>query len=87
MDITYTSMARGFVYLVAVLDWFSWKVLAWRLSITLETAPGLEALDEAIRRFGKPETVNSDQVSQFTSIDCIKGLRGAGIQFRTQNIE
>ena len=79
-DITYIPMARGFVYLVAVLDWFSRKVLAWRLSITLETAPCLEALDEAIRRFGKPEIMNSDQGSQFTSIDFIKALRDAGIQ-------
>ena len=80
MDITYIPMARGFVYLVAVLDWFSRKVLAWRLSVTLETAPCLEALNEAIRRFGKPEIMNSDQGSQFTSIDFIKALKDAGVQ-------
>jgi len=80
MDITYIPMARGFVYLVAVLDWFSRKVLAWRLSVTLETAPCLEALNEAIRRFGKPEIMNSDQGSQFTSIDFIKALKEADIQ-------
>ena len=79
-DITYIPMARGFVYLVAVLDWFSRKVLAWRLSVTLETAPCLEALNEAIRRFGKPEIMNSDQGSQFTSIDFIKALKDADIK-------
>ncbi len=73
-------MARGFVYLVAVLDWFSRKVRAWRLSVTLETAPCLEALGEAIRRFGKLEIMNSDQGSQFTSIDVIKALKDADIK-------
>ncbi|WP_281020121.1 IS3 family transposase [Minwuia sp. IMCC3060] len=80
MDITYIPMARGFVYLVAVLDWFSRKVLAWRLSVTLETAPCLEALNDALRRYGKPEIMNSDQGSQFTSIDFIKALKDADIQ-------
>jgi len=80
MDITYVPMARGFVYLVAVLDWFSRKVLAWRLSVTLETAPCLEALNEAMRRYGKPEIMNTDQGSQFTSIDFIKALKDADIQ-------
>lgn len=80
MDITYIPMARGFVYLVAVLDWFSRKVLAWRLSITLETGPCIEALNEAMRRYGKPEIMNTDQGSQFTSIDFIKVLRDGEIQ-------
>ncbi len=80
MDITYIPMARGFVYLVAVMDWFTRKVLAWRLSITLETGPCLEALEEAIARFGKPGIMNTDQGSQFTSIDFIKTLKDAGIQ-------
>ena len=66
-DITYIPMARGFVYLVAVVDWFSRKVLAWRLSITLDTAFCIEAVEEAIARYGKPEIFNSDQGSQFTS--------------------
>ena len=79
-DITYIPMARGFVYLVAIIDWFSRKVLAWRLSVTLETEPCLEALNEAIRRFGKPEIMNSDQGSQFTSIDFIKALKDADIK-------
>ena len=80
MDITYIPMARGFVYLVAVLDWFSRKVLAWRLSVTLETAPCLEALNEAICKYGKPEIMNTDQGAQFTSIDFIKALKGADIR-------
>lgn len=66
-DITYIPMARGFVYLVGVLDWFSRKVLAWRLSVTLETAPCLEALNEAIRRFSKPEIMNTDSHMMVTS--------------------
>ncbi len=79
MDITYIPMARGFVYLVAVLDWFSRKVLASRLLVTLETAPCLEALNEAMRRYGKPEIMNTDRGSQFTSIDFIKALKDAEI--------
>lgn len=80
MDITYVPMARGFVYLVAVLDWFSRKVLAWRLSTTLETGPCIKALEEAMRRHGKPGILNTDQGSQFTSIDFITTLKNAGIQ-------
>ena len=80
MDITYIPMARGFVYLVAVVDWFSRKVLAWRLSVTLETEPCLEALKEAIARFGAPEIMNTDQGSQFTSIDFITALKDADIR-------
>src|SRR6202522_3678543 len=69
MDITYIPMARGFVYLAAVLDWFSRRVLAWRVSITLEVAFCLDALEEALARHGKPEIFNTDQGSQFTSAD------------------
>ena len=67
-DITYIPMARGFVYLVAIVDWFSRRVLAWRLSITLATDFCIEALEEALARFGKPDIFNTDQGSQFTSI-------------------
>ncbi len=67
MDITYIPMARGFVYLAVVLDWFSRRVLSWRLSITMETAFCNEALQDAIVRHGKPEIVNTDQGSQFTA--------------------
>jgi putative transposase len=65
-DITYIRMARGFVYLVAVMDWFSRFVLSWSLSLTMEMDFCLEALDRALRR-GRPEIFNSDQGSQFTS--------------------
>jgi putative transposase len=67
MDITYIPMARGFVYLAAVVDWFSRRVLAWRLSITMEVEFCLEAVEEALARYGRPEIFNTDQGSQFTS--------------------
>jgi len=74
-------MARGLVCLVAVLDWlFSRKVPAWRLSTTLETGPCFEALREATRRHGKPEIMNTEQGSQFTSINFIKKLKDPDIQ-------
>ena len=66
MDITYIPMARGFVYLAVVLDWFSRRVLSWRLSITMEAAFCVEALEDALARHGKPEIFNTDQGSQFT---------------------
>jgi putative transposase len=69
LDITYIPMARGFVYLAAVVDWFSRRVLAWRVSITLEVEFCLEAVEEALARYGKPAIFNTDQGSQFTSID------------------
>ncbi|REF89439.1 putative transposase [Methylovirgula ligni] len=67
MDITYIPMARGFVYLAAVVDWFSRRVLAWRLSITMEVDFCLDAVEEALAKHGKPEIFNTDQGSQFTS--------------------
>jgi len=67
MDFTYIPMVRGFVYLAAVVDWFSRRVLAWRVSITLEVAFCLDAVEEALARYGKPEIFNTDQGSQFTS--------------------
>jgi putative transposase len=66
MDITYIPMARGFVYLAAVIDWFSRRVLAWRLSITMEATFCVEALEEALARHGRPEVFNTDRGSQFT---------------------
>ena len=66
-DITYIPMARGFVYLVAIVDWFSRRVLAWRLSITMEVEFCIEALEEALAKHGRPEIFNTDQGSQFTS--------------------
>lgn len=79
MDITYIPMARGFVYLAAVVDWFSRRILAWRLSITLEAAFCVEALEEALARHGTPEIFNTDQGSQFTSADFTGVLLGKGI--------
>ena len=69
MDITYIPMAHGFVYLAAVLDWFSRRVLSWRVSITLEVEFCLEAVEEALARHGRPDIFNTDQGSQFTSAD------------------
>jgi len=67
MDITYIPMARGFVYLAAVVDWHTRRVLSWRLSITMEADFCIEAVEEALARHGKPEIFNTDQGSQFTS--------------------
>jgi putative transposase len=78
MDITYVPMARGF-YLAAVVDWFSRRVPAWRLSITLSADFCIEALEEALERHGRPEIFNTDQGSQFTSTDFIKVLKDAEI--------
>jgi len=79
-DISYIPMKRGFVYLVAVIDWFSRRVLSWKLSITMDVSFCLEALDEAIEKYGKPEIFNTDQGSQFT-IEAFTGrLKKEGIQ-------
>ena len=79
MDITYIPMARGFVYLAAVVDWFSRRVLAWRVSVTMEAEFCLEAVTEALARHGRPEIFNTDQGSQFTSGDFTGLLLGHGI--------
>ena len=79
-DITYIPMAKGFVYLVAVMDWFSRRVLSWRLSITLDTAFCIEALQEAMDRHGPPEIFNTDQGVQFTSADFRGELEGRGVR-------
>lgn len=80
MDITYIPMKRGYVYLTAVVDWFTRRVLSWRLSITLETAFCIEAVEEAMAKYGKPDIFNTDQGSQFTSINFIKMLKDADIK-------
>ena len=67
MDTTYIPLARGFVYLTAVLDWATRRVRAWRLSNSLTADAGVDALEQAIARYGAPEIVNTDQGSQFTS--------------------
>ena len=79
MDITYIPMARGFVYLAVVLDWYSRRVLSWRLSITMEVDFCLEAVEEALAKHGKPEIFNTDQGSQFTSAAFTGLLRDNGI--------
>ena len=79
MDLTYIPMARGFIYLAAVVDWFSRRVLAWRLSITMEASFCIEALEEALSKNEKPEIFNTDQGSQFTSDDFTGLLRKSGI--------
>ena len=80
MDITYIPMAQGFVYLAAVIDWFSRKVLSWRLSITMDKAFCIEAVEEAFARYGKPEIFNTDQGSQFTCSDFTGLLLGNDIK-------
>jgi putative transposase len=79
MDITYIPMARGFVYLAVVLDWASRRVLAWRLSITMEAQFCVEALEEALARHVKPDIFNTDQGSQFTGTAFIGVLANNGI--------
>ena len=79
-DITYIPMARGFLYLVAVMDWFSRKVLSWRLSNTMDYHFCVEALDEAVQRYGKPEIFNTDQGAQFTSEAFTGRLKNEGIK-------
>ena len=79
-DITYIPMRRGFVYLVAIVDWYSRRILAWRLSNTLTTDFCVEALQEAIVRYGTPEIFNTDQGCQFTSSEFTGELKANGIQ-------
>nr|WP_287259476.1 IS3 family transposase [Thioclava sp.] len=79
-DITYLPMRRGFLYLVAIMDWHTRKVLAWRISNTLEADFCVEALNEAIHRFGPPEIMNTDQGSQFTSFAWTDRLRRSGVR-------
>jgi len=86
MDITYIPMRRGFVYLCAVMDWASRKVLAWRLSNTMTTDFCIEAVQEAIARYGTPEIFNTDQGSQFTSLEFTGFLQQHGIQISMDGI-
>jgi putative transposase len=79
-DITYIPMAKGFLYLVAIIDWASRAVLAWRLSNTMDTAFCVEALQEALARFGTPDIFNTDQGAQFTSAAFTGQLQAAGIR-------
>jgi putative transposase len=78
-DITYIPMKTGFLYLVAIIDWYSRRVLSWRLSNTLDSSFCVEALEDALARFGQPEIFNTDQGSQFTADAFTKPLRDRGI--------
>jgi len=78
-DITYIPMRRGFMYLFAILDWYSRKVVAWELSTTLDTDFCLRCLDRALRLHGKPEIMNTDQGCQFTSESWLNRLKDKGI--------
>jgi putative transposase len=79
-DITYIPLSHGFVYLTAIIDWYSRLVLSWRISNTLESDFCVDALNDALRLYGKPEIFNTDQGSQFTSEDFIKPLKDNDIQ-------
>jgi putative transposase len=79
-DITYLPMRRGFLYLVAIMDWQTRKVLAWRISNTLEAEFCVDALNEAIHKFGPPEIMNTDQGNQFTSFAWTDRLRRSGVR-------
>ena len=78
-DITYIRLAHGFAYLVAVIDWYSRKVLAWRLSNTIDSGFCVDCLEQSIRAFGTPQIFNTDQGSQFTSDDFTGVLKSHGI--------
>ena len=79
-DITYVPLAKGFVYLVAVMDWFSRRVLAWRLSTGMDTGFCVEALQEALDRYGSPSIFNTDQGAQFTSTAFTGVLTAGGVR-------
>ena len=79
-DITYIPVRRGFLYLVAIMDWATRKVLSWRLSNTLDASFCVEALNEAIDKYGKPEIMNTDQGAQFTGSAWITTLTDAKIK-------
>lgn len=79
-DITYIPMARGFVYLVVIMDWYSRKVLSWRVSNTMDSGFCVDALEEAISRYGSPDIFNTDQGAQFTSEAFTGVLKASGIK-------
>jgi putative transposase len=79
-DITYVPMKEGYLYLAAIMDWFSRKVLAWRLSITLDSRFCVEALEEAFERYGQPDIFNTDQGVQFTCAAFIEQLESRDIR-------
>jgi putative transposase len=80
LDTTYIPMAKGYVYLTAVVDWASRKVLAAQIAITLEAAHAVEVLQKAFNRYGRPEIVNTDQGSQFTAYEFVETVKAHGCQ-------
>ena len=78
-DITYIKIAGGMVYLAAVIDWYSKAILSWRISNTMDTALVMDVLDEALLKYGKPEILNTDQGSQYTSYIHTQRLKDYGI--------
>jgi putative transposase len=80
IDITYIPMARGFVYLAAVMDWFARRILAWRLSNTMEVSFCIDAVEDALAKYGCPQIFNTDQGSQFTSAEFTRVLINNGIE-------
>jgi len=79
-DITYIPMSTGHLYLTAIIDWYSRKILSWKLSTTLDTSFCIEAVDEAIKKYGKPEIFNTDQGCQFTSSKFTTNLTDKGVK-------
>ncbi len=80
LETTYIPMAKGYVYLIAVVDWASRKILAAKVAITLEAVHAVEVLQEAFHRHGKPEIINTDQGSQFTAFEFVQAVKDAGCQ-------
>jgi putative transposase len=82
VDVTYIPMRRGFLYLVAIMDWHSRKVLSWQLSISIDASFCVEALSDAMERYGTPEIFITDQGSQFTSTEFVGVLENADVRAR-----
>lgn len=80
IDITYIKMGKGHMYMTAIIDWYSRYIVGWALSDTLDTAPVLEAVTSTIEQYGKPEIINSDQGSQFTSAEYTDYLKSNRIK-------
>jgi putative transposase len=82
IDITYIKMGKSHMYLTAIIDWYSRFIVGWELSDSLDTSPVLDAVKRAIATYGKPEIINSDQGSQFTSDDYVNHLQTEGIRMQ-----
>ena len=80
IDLTYVRLGEGFVYLTAIIDWYSRKILSWDISLTLDKSSAIEVLERALRRYGAPEIFNSDQGVQYTSPKFLKPLKAASVR-------